>query len=717
MPKNNNILRLPDVRAEHFINRHKSWLEFNSRVLHEATDERNPLSERIRFCDIFRSNNDEFFQKNVGPLFSLLKDKKQHKTTTDDATSLDELLEYISQKVRKQTSILEQNFDKNIVPILTKENITIISWTSLAKNEKEHLVNYFKKFIFPILTPLVVDAGHPFPFLFNLSKFVGISMIDPESGEKFFARVNIPEEISQWIVLGDDKHQPLRLINIEEIIRNNLHSLFNGIPVQSHAIFRITRVISEDEKENAKTGNIKFMVEEELRKRKRSPVVRLEYEKNPDAWIIEFLQEELALEQNQLFEMPSLACYTSLSELASKTNVPKFEYKPFTPDIAQDFRNSIESRTSIFKVIKKKDCLLSFPYESFYSSIENFLNTAASDPAVKAIKITLYRTDREGRLIKALIKAAENKKQVVCIIELKAAFDEEANLHWSDKLSKAGVYIIYGLSYRKIHAKMIAVARMEKEGINTYVNISTGNYNPITSNFYTDFSYFTCDQEIGQDILDTFNFLTAKSIHLDYKKILLGPFNLLPRITQLINNEITLHKKNGNGRIILKMNSLEDPEVVKHLYAASSCGVQITLIIRGLCIFAPTSFPIFPKISKFTLSSAAFWSTRESCFLETGKRILLQGTYFIGSADWKRQSLRGRVEVMVPITSSPLKSKLWNCLDLCIKDNRLLWELQNDGRYVQRRPKKEEINSQEILIRQHQSKSNFQGVKIKMSSV
>ena len=472
-PKNDPIALIPNIRPEHFINRHKSWLEFNSRVLHEATDDRNPVVERIRFCNIFRSNNDEFFQKNVGPLFSVLKNKKKHKIT-DDAIPLDELLNHISQKVREQIALLEQTFDRNIVPILEKENVHFISWDDLTVEEKERSIDYFKNFIFPILTPLVVDAGHPFPFLFNLSKFVGISIIDPESHEKFFARINVPQEIPQWTVLGDNKHQPLRLINIEEVIRNNLHHLFNGMRIESHGIFRITRAISHDEDENAKTDNIKFMVEEELRKRKRSPVVRLEYEKNPDNWIINFLQEELALEKLQLFEMPSLACYSPLAELAEKINLPKFEYESFSPTIPQDFKRSIESGSSIFKVIKKKDCLLSFPYESFSSSIEHFLNTAAGDPTVKAIKITLYRTDREGRLIKALIKAAENKKQVVCIIELKAAFDEEANLHWSDKLSQAGVYVIYGLSYRKIHAKMIAVARMEKEGIRTYVNISTG---------------------------------------------------------------------------------------------------------------------------------------------------------------------------------------------------------------------------------------------------
>ena len=706
---------MPDVRAKHFINRHKSWLEFNSRVLHEATDERNPLIERIKFCHIFRSNNDEFFQKNVGPLFALVKSKQQHKSA-DDETPLDELLEHVSLKVREQNALLEQTFEKNIIPALKKENIKLISWIDLDKSEKNHLVDYFKKFIFPILTPLVVDAGHPFPFLFNLSKFIGISMIDPESGEKFFARVNIPQEIPQWTVLEKDKHQISRLINIEEIIRNNLHHLFNGMSIQSHAIFRITRVISgNDEKEGIKTDNIKFLVEEELRKRKRSPVVRLEYEKNPDSWIINFLQEELALENIQLFEMPSLACYSPLFELASKINLPQFEYTHFAPVAAQDFKNSIESGSSIFKVIRKKDCLLSFPYESFSSGIENFLNTAANDPAVKAIKITLYRTDREGRLIKALIKAAENKKQVVCIIELKAPFDEEANLHWSNKLSQAGVYIIYGLSYRKIHAKMIAIARMEKEGIRTYVNISTGNYNPITSNFYTDFSYFTSDSEIGQDILDTFNFLTAKSVHQNYKKILIGPFNLLPGITNLINCEISLHKKRGNGRIVLKMNSLEDPGVVNHLYAASSCGVQITLIVRGLCILRPGVPKISENIRVYSIIGR-FLEHSRIMFFGNGEDEPEKGDYYIGSADWKQQSLRGRVEVMVPITSPPLKDKLWNCLELCMNDNRLLWELQSDGSHAQRRPGKEELNSQETLIRQYQSKGKFHGIKIKMSS-
>ena len=716
LPENYNIVKIPNIQAKHFVNRHKSWLEFNSRVLHQAVDERTPLLERIRFCNIFLSNNDEFFQKNIGPLFALTKNKKKH-TTADDETSLDELLEYVSLKVREQNTLLGKNFEKKIVPILEKENIQIVIWNDLSPYEKKYLVNYFKEFIFPILTPLVVDAGHPFPFLFNLSKFIGISMVDPDSDEKFFARVNIPEEIHQWMSLVKSKDQPTRFINVEEIIRNNLNDLFTGMHIESNTIFRITRSISNNEKELLKTGNIKFMVEEELRKRKRYPVVRLEYEKEPDPWTINFLREELALEEIQLFEMPSLACYSPLAELAGKINLPKFEYKPLIPQLPQDFKNSIESGSSIFKIIKKKDCLLNFPYESFSSSIENFLDTAASDPAVRAIKITLYRTDREGRLIKALIKAAENKKQVVCIIELKAPFDEEANLYWSNKLSQAGVYIIYGLSYRKIHAKMIAIARMEKDGICTYVNISTGNYNPITSNFYTDFSYFTCDQEIGQDILDTFNFLTAKSMHQNYKKILLGPFNLLKGITELINQEIAIHKKHGNGRIILKMNSLEDPSVVSHLYAASSIGVKISLIIRGLCILRPGIPEISENIHVYSIVGR-FLEHSRILFFGNGEEEPQNGKYFIGSADWKRPSLRERVEVMVPITQSPLKTKLWHCLELCLQDNRLLWELQGDGSYIQRRPlkEKEEINSQEALIQKNQAKNTPHRIKIKMSS-
>ena len=714
LPINSNIAGIPDISAQHFINRHKSWLEFNSRVLHEAVDPRNPLLERIKFCNIFRSNNDEFFQKNVGPLFALTKDKKNHKTT-DDETPLDELLEYISKKVREQTALLGKTFEKNIIPILKKENIQIVSWRELNSDERNYFVDYFKKFIFPILTPLVVDAGHPFPFLFNLSKFIGISMSVPDSDEKFFARVNIPEEIHQWIVLNENKQGALRFINIEEIIRNNLHHLFNGMHIEANTIFRITRSISHNEKDLLKTADIKFMVEEELRKRRRSPVVRLEYERKPDPWIMNFLREELALEEIQLFEMCSVACCAPLAELAAKIDIPKFEHRPFIPAIPQDFKNSIESGSSIFKVIKKKDCLLNFPYESFTSGIENFLNTAADDPAVKAIKITLYRTDREGRLIKALIKAAENKKQVVCIIELKAPFDEEANLHWSNKLSQAGVYIIYGLSYRKIHAKMIAIARMEKEGLCTYVNISTGNYNSVTSNFYTDFSYFTCNQEVGQDILDTFNFLTAKSIHQSYKKILLGPFNLLKGITELINREMTLHQKSSNGRIVLKMNSLEDPGVVNHLYAAASIGVEITLIIRGLCILRPGIPKISENIRVYSIIGR-FLEHSRVMFFGNGENDPLKGAYFIGSADWKRQSLRDRVEVMVPIVSESLKAKLWNCLELCIRDNRLLWELQPDGSYIQRQPGKDEINSQSTLIEQHKGKNALHSVKIKMSS-
>ena len=679
--------------AEQFFNRHKSWLEFNSRVLHQALDRRTPLAERLRFCHIVRSNNDEFFQKNAAPLYSIEEDEQDQFLPYSDIT-VKGLLEYISQKVRQQVTELSSVFEKEILPGLEKEGIKLFSWDEIEEDEREELVSYFQRFVFPILTPLAVDAGHPFPFLSNLSKSIGIWMRTPDSNNKLFARVNVPEEIPQWIPLKKNDSYQLRYINIEEVIDSNLDLLFSGMKIEASMIFRITRH-SFDRKHTDELEDLKLTVEKKIQERKFAPIIRVEHEKNSDFWILNFLQDELSLSDLQLFEMPSLICYSPLLNIVDNITNAKLKYKPFTPRTDSDFSN-LSSNSNIFKFLKRKDYLFHFPYDSFSSTVETFLNSAADDPLVKAIKITLYRTDSKGRIIQALIRAAENKKQVVCIIELEARFDEEANIYWAEKLAKAGVYIIYGFQHQKTHAKMIAVARVEKDGINTYVNITTGNYNPQTSKVYTDISYFTCKKDIGEEVLEIFNFLTGRSFKHNYRYLLVAPITMYPRSVEIIEEEIDFHQKGGKGQIILKMNSLEDPSIIQSLYKASKAGVEIILIVRGICTLRPQVEGLSENIRVYSIVGR-FLEHSRIFYFRSGQNGEEDGRFFIGSADWKNKSLFKRVEVMVPIMPKNLKNQLWQYLNLCINDNRNLWELESDGSYTQRKMGKKEINSQRIL--------------------
>ena len=688
------------LNSESFFNRNKSWLEFNSRVLSEALDERTPLMERVRFCDIFRSNNDEFFQKNMVALYKKSTFKLQQ--TLSDYTENQQLLESLSNKVKEQTGFLANAFENSILPELEKNGIKILTWKDLLPKEKEYLVDYFKKFIFPILTPLAVDAGHPFPFFSNLSKSLGVWMRTPHSNEKLFARVNVPRFLEQWVLLEKNQQYHSRYINIDEIIRNNFDLLFSGMVIEASMIFRVTRHISAETYRDP-SEDLKVVVEKGLHARKFAPIVRLEYEKNPDLWILNFLREKLKLQDMQFVEMPSWVCHRPLYTIIKNNVDDRLNYKPFAPQktkIFHGFRHSDGSDGNLFQAIKKKDYLFHFPYDSFPDTVESFLNAATVDPQVRAIKMTLYRTDNKGTIINALIKAARNNKQVVCIIELNARFDERANLYWADILAKSGVFIIYGYLHQKTHSKIMTVVRDEKDGIRTYSNVATGNYNSQTSRFYTDFSYFTCKKDIGAEILEVFNFLTGRSLKKNYNDILVAPINMYEALIKLIQDEVEIHKKQGNGLIMAKMNSLEDPRMAQELYRASQAGVEVVLIVRGICILRPQVPGLSENIKVYSIVGR-FLEHSRIYFFKNGNEHSVDGRYFIGSLDLKKKGLFERVEVLVPIVQKDLKKQLWSCLNLYVSDNRHLWELQQDGSYIQRKPAKGEkiINSQEELIK------------------
>jgi polyphosphate kinase len=685
----------PLIKSELFFNRDLGWLDFNARVLHEALDERTPLLERLRFMSIWRSNNDEFFMKRVGALVK--KIEKGDFLNQGSGQNASALYDEILKKVASQQQQITDSFTKDLIPSLENEGIKILGWNDLDNAEKKLLLIYFKQNIFPILTPLAVDSGHPFPFISNLSKSIGVCLRKPSERAKQFARIKIPTEIPQWIPLEGNLHYDFRFINIEEIIMANLDMLFRNMKIDSSCLFRVTRNAAIDEEGDDAEDKLEW-VEEGLKERKFAPVVRLEVLEGSDPWIIQFLMDELDLEDYNFFTITSFPSYTNFSEIID-IKKKKLKYPPFQQRVPTQFDHKLDGEFSLFSMIRKKDSLVHFPYESFTHSVENFVKTAANDSKVRAIKIILYRTDTDGRLIDALIEAAENKKQVAVIIELKARFDEERNIKWANKLEEAGIHVSYGLMELKTHAKMIMVVRQDTDGVRTYANIGTGNYNSQTSRLYTDYSLFTCDPEICHEVMEAFNFLTGRSLKKDYGNILVAPYTMFKTFIKLIEIEKENAKKKKPARIIAKMNQLEDPKVIKALYEASQAGVKITLLVRGFCCLRPGVKGMSENIEVFSVVGRLLEHSRIFYF-QNGAKNPVDGRFFIGSADWMRRNLFDRVEVITPIKQDNLREELWDYLSLIQRDNRHLWVLKPNGEYTQRTPKsaKDEVNSQEIII-------------------
>lgn len=685
-----------DYHSEHFFNRDIGWLDFNARVLHEALDKRTPLLERLRFMSIWRSNNDEFFMKRVGALRN--KIEKGDLQTFISGHTAATLFEEVRIKVQSQQNIISKAFEKELIPAMEKEGIKLVTYKQLNAQDKAEMVAYFKQNIFPILTPLAVDSGHPFPFISNLSKSIGVCLRKPRERAKRFARVKVPSEIPQWIRLSANRSAEFRFINIEEVIMANLSLLFSGMTIVSSCLFRVTRNAAIDEEGDDAEDKLEW-VEEGLKERKFAPVVRLEIMKGSDPWITQFLVDELDLDKSNQYTISSFPSYTNFSEIIDIKR-SKLKYKSFHSRIPEFFDHKADGDFNIFSMIRKKDTLVHFPYESFSHSVENLVKTAANDPKVRGIKIILYRTDTDGRLIDALIEAAENKKQVAVIIELKARFDEERNIQWAQKLEEAGIHVSYGLMELKTHAKMIMVVRQDNDRVRTYANIGTGNYNSQTSRLYTDYSLFTSDPEVCHEVMEAFNYLTGRSNKKDYKDILVAPYTMFKTFIELIENEATNAKAGKPARIIAKMNQLEEPEIIEALYKASQAGVKVTLLIRGFCCLKPGVKGLSENIEVFSIVGRLLEHSRIFYFRNNTKKPA-DGHFFIGSADWMHRNLFDRVEVITPIKQKNLKQKLWDYLELTMSDNRHLWELKPDGSYQQRKApsKKEEINSQAILIK------------------
>ena len=669
-----------ETQEPEFINRELSWLEFNRRVLHEAADSRTPLLERVKFLEIFTSNLDEFFMKRVGSLRRQISANiVSH--TVDGLTAFEQLLairEATLPMLREQAEI----FAKQIRPELAVNNIYLMEWPDLNAGQRDAAHRFFRANIFPVLTPLAVDPGHPFPFISNLSDSLGVILSHPNHDERLFARIKVPETLPRCIRLGTaDTAGKFVFVRVLDVVKANLQELFPGMTVVDVMPFRLTRNADVERGDDDDTEDLLELVEEELRARRFAKVVRLEHGSNPNPWILKFLMQELGLNEFDVYEVPGEMDYGDLRPI-SDLSIPKLRFEPWTPVVPPTVA---DDDSDIFSLIRAGDMLLHHPYESFNQSVQRFVEAAATDPKVLAIKMTVYRTGDDSPFIHTLIRAAEARKQVVCLVELKARFDEERNILLAQSLEKAGVHVVYGMVGFKTHTKTTLVVRQDPDGIRCYAHIGTGNYNVSTAKLYTDLGLLTCNPAITEDLVELFHFLTGRSLKKDYRKLLIAPVTMKTRFLELIEREIEAGQKGLPARIVAKMNALADSDIVRALYRASDAGVEIDLIVRGVCTLRPGIPKLSERIRVISVIGRFLEHSRIFYFQNSGKDPL-DGEFYIGSADLMYRNLEARVEAVVPIEDRVLREKLWAILQIMLQDKRQAWVMKSDGSYTQLQP-------------------------------
>lgn len=706
--KNSASMNLSD--PQHYINRELSWLEFNNRVLHEACDPRTPLLERLKFLAIFSSNLDEFFMVRVAGLKQQVE-ATVNLLTTDGRTpqkQLDDIRSHLSPQLKKQNA----EFEEVLRPLLVQQGIYILDYIELNQQQRSYLDNYFEEQIFPVLTPLAVDPSHPFPHISNLSLNLAVLVKNPDTEEEFFARVKVPQVLPRFLPLPSELEiqEDGKIVNwtgvpLEQAIAHNLESLFPGMSIQEYHPFRITRD-ADLELEEDEADDLLLAIEQELRKRRMGGnTVRLEIRSQTPASIRSRLLEDLGLTESDVYEVDGLLALRDLMYFLAlplpelkdpprQSVVPSRLQRLREPSIDADAIEPEEGK-DFFSIIREKDLLVHHPYQSFSGTVVRFITSAVHDPNVLAIKMTLYRTSGDSPIVNALIAAAENGKQVSVLVELKARFDEENNIYWARRLERVGVHVVYGLVGLKTHSKIVLVVRREKDKMRRYVHIGTGNYNPKTARLYTDLGLFSCREELGADLTDVFNFLTGYSRQKSYREIMVAPVNMRDRFLELIKREIDNVQNGFSGRIVAKMNALVDPQIIFALYEASRAGVQIDLIIRGICCLRPGLPNLSDNIRVISIIGRFLEHSRIYYFYNNNQEEI-----YIGSADWMRRNLDRRVEVITPIKDQEIAKDLQEILGIMLADNRHAWDLQPDGRYIQRHPGDNcpEANSQKTIM-------------------
>ena len=651
-----------DHNLSRFLNREMSWLAFNGRVLALADDERIPLLDRLRFIAIFSGNLDEFFQVRVAGLSDQVEAGVT--TQTADGRSPQEQLDAIAAITRQQTERAQALWRDELRPRLDHAGVTIVEWSELDPADQLYFTDLFQTRIFPTLTPLAVDPGHPFPYISDLSLNLAVVLTDPHDGRRLFARVKVPPPLPRFLRAPDHD----RFVPVEQVIAAHLEQLFPGMRIAEHHLFRVTRNADLTVKEG-EADDLLAAVETELRRRRFGRAIRLEVTPSMSQEVRALLIRELDLESEEVYECESLLDLTGLFGIV---DLPRADLHdpPFTPVTHPLLANP---DIDIFAALRDNDVLLHHPYHSFATSVVEFIQSAADDPQVLAIKITIYRTSGDSPIIDALIAAAEQGKQVAVLVELKARFDEKANIEWARQLEQAGVHVAYGLVGYKIHTKVCMVIRDEPDGIRRYVHIGTGNYNQRTATRYEDLGLLTTDARVGADVTHLFNFLTGYGRGIGYDTLLVAPDSLRKSLGDYIDNEI----RSGDGRIIMKMNSLVDPALIDRLYLASSAGVRIDLIVRGICCLRPGVRGLSENIRVRSIVGRYLEHSRIYAFANAGGPS--QPVYLIGSADLMPRNLDRRVEVLVRVDDTELQSQLQEILDVSLADDHLSWELDSEG--------------------------------------
>ena len=697
-----------------FINRELSWIDFNQRVLAQALDLRTPLLEQAKFSAVFSNNLDEFFMVRVASL------KSQVEAGIDqpglDGRSPQQLLMAIRERLMPLLQQQQRHYTHHLKPMLYKNGVELLRYDELNHHQKQWTSHYFQQLLFSVLTPLAVDSVHPFPFISNLSLNIAVLIRDPETSNRQFARVKVPLRSLPRFVdipleLSQRQPTPLRTTILqEEIIANHLQALFPGMTVEGYYFFRVTRDADLEYLE-LEADDLLAAIEASLHKRRMGgEVVRLEVSGNMPGEVITLLMDGMAtVTEDDVYRVSGplglddlfILLATAASTLKDQPHHAKLP-RPFAraqKSMLADGSIPSEEFESVFDVIKRGDVLVHHPYDLFAGSVEEFINQAADDPTVLAIKLTLYRVSKDSPVIHALERAVGKGKQVLALVELKARFDEDNNIQWARQLESAGVHVVYGVLGLKTHTKVTLVVRKEGDGVRTYAHIGTGNYNSKTSKLYTDLGLLTCRQAIGDDLAELFNTLTGCAKQQGFRRLLVAPATLRSRMETMIEREIAHAKANRGGHIRAKMNSLADPAIITKLYAAAAAGVRIELVVRGMCCLRAgvpdlsESISVISIVGRFLEHSRIFW------FHNAGAAEV-----YIGSADWMPRNLDRRVECITPVEDPRLRQQLEALLSIYLADNRRAWEMQPDGRYRQRQPLDQpERDSQSVLAQRWQA--------------
>ena len=657
---------------ERLIDRELSWLAFNERVLELAEDPSNPLLERCRYLAIFSSNLDDFFMIRVASVKRKLENGVTKKNTA--GYSPQELIAEISQKTQELIARQTKCFHNDLLPKLKENGIELTNWENLTQDEVDYINRIFEKRIFPVLTPLAVDPSHPFPYISGLSLNLAVLVKQPDTNEELFARVKVPASLPRFIETTE--FASTRFISLEKVIIANLHQLFPGMEIEDYYTFRITRN-ADLELEEEESENLLQSMEQELLRRKFGPPVRLEVASDIDSDLLKRLKTELTIREQDIYRYKEPLDLTGLNRIADLDR-PELKFAPFRNQIVKDLREiDLESNDEYYAAIRRNEILLHHPYDSFNSSVVRFLEAAATDPHVLAIKQTLYRTSGDSPIVDALIEAAEAGKQVLAVIEIRARFDEQANVRWARKLEDVGVHVVYGLVGFKTHAKLSLVVREEGNTVRRYSHVGTGNYNPKTARMYEDLGILSADDELGEDLNKLFNQLSGFAPQYSFHRLLVAPRSIRPELLSKIDREIENKKLGKHAFIRLKLNSLLDEEFVEALYKASIAGVEIDLIIRGICALLPGIPGVSENIRVRSVLGRFLEHSRIFHFANGGDDEI-----YIGSADLMDRNLNRRVESLVKITRAEHKKALISIFDQYVSSNTAASHLLSTGKWV-----------------------------------